>query len=177
MQVKNMSRELWLLRHAKADRDICVNDFDRPLKKRGKQAAQRVGVWMKQQNLIPDLVISSPAQRAMATAKMVCKAVGLTGQSIQQDKRVYAQGFERLKTVLAECTMQSARVLIVGHNPELEELLVNLAGENNVPDVDKLLPTAALARLTMPDDWANLDAGSAQLLAIIYAKSLPAEGK
>ncbi|MDD5580350.1 MAG: histidine phosphatase family protein [Methylobacter sp.] len=172
-----MSRELWLLRHGKSDREVAVDDFDRPLKKKGKRATERVGDWMKQQNLIPDLVISSPAERAIATAKTVCKALGLTGQSIQEDKRIYAQGLERLKTVLAECPMQPMRVLIVGHNPELEELLVYLAGESNVPDVDKLLPTAALARLAMPDDWTSLDAGSAQLLAIIYAKSLPAEDK
>jgi phosphohistidine phosphatase len=94
-----MSRELWLFRHGKADRDIGVNDFDRPLKKRGNRPAERIGGWMKQQNLIPDLVIISPAQRAITTAKMVCKAIGLTGQSIQQDKGVYAQGCKRLKTV------------------------------------------------------------------------------
>jgi phosphohistidine phosphatase len=171
-----MSRELWLLRHGKSDRDISIDDFDRPLKKRGKRAAERIGDWMKQHNLIPDLVISSPAQRAIATAKVVCKAVGLSGKSIRQDKRIYAQGFEILKNVLAECPVKSSRVLIVGHNPELEELLINLAGENNMPDIDKLLPTAALARLAMPDDWANPEAGSAQLLDIIYPKSLPAEG-
>ncbi|CAA9891145.1 Phosphohistidine phosphatase [Candidatus Methylobacter favarea] len=172
-----MSRELWLLRHAKSDRNVCISDIDRPLKKKGKRAAERIGSWMKQQNLIPDRVVSSPAQRAIATAKIVCKAIGLSRHSIRQDTRVYGQGLGSLKSVLAQCPVQSERVLIVGHNPELEELLVNMAGENNVPDADKLLPTAALARLAMPDDWANLEAGGARLLAIIYAKSLPAEGK
>jgi len=81
-----------------------------------------------------------------------------------------------LKTVLAECPLEARRVLLVGHNPELEDLLIHLVGAANLPDTDKLLPTAALARLIMPDDWSHLDAGSAKLLSITSAKSLPEEG-
>jgi phosphohistidine phosphatase len=62
--------------------------------------------------------------------------------------------------------------LIVGYNPELEELLVNLVGAPSVPDVDKLLPTAALARMIMPDDWTSLDSRCAKWLSITHAKSL-----
>ena len=51
-----MSRELWVLRHAKAEQNITIDDFDRALKKRGKQSAQRMGEWLKQQQLIPDLL-------------------------------------------------------------------------------------------------------------------------
>lgn len=67
----NMSRELWLLRHAKAKRGEGLEDFDRALKKRGKKAAQQVGEWLQQQQLIPDLIISSPAKRAIDTATRV----------------------------------------------------------------------------------------------------------
>jgi len=170
-----MSRELWLLRHGKSDRDVEMVDFDRPLKKRGKQAAQRVGVWMKQQAYIPDRVISSPAKRACDTAKRVYAAIGEEERDIQFDKRLYFQGIDALKTVLAECPAKCRRVLLVGHNPDFEELLINLVGIANVPDGDKLLPTAALARLSMPDDWSKLDAGCAKLASITYAKSLPDE--
>lgn len=170
-----MNRELWLLRHGKSDRDVVMDDFDRPLKKRGKQAAQRMGEWMLRQQLIPDLVISSPATRAIATATRVCAAIGMDEQFIQQDKRLYFQGIEQLKWVLAECSANAGKVLLVGHNPDLEELLLDLVGEVNVPDMDKLLPTAALARITMPNDWSNLAAGCARLLSIIHAKQLPEE--
>ena len=169
-----MSRELWLLRHGKADRDLAMEDFDRPLKKRGKLAAQRIGEWLKQGNLFPDRLISSPAKRALATAKIAHKAMSLESLVITQDHRLYQEGFERLKTVLAECPVETRRVLLVGHNPELEDLLINLVGAGNLPATDKLLPTAALAGLVMPDDWSNLEAGCAELLAITCPKSLSA---
>jgi len=171
-----MSRELWLLRHGKSDRNLAMDDFDRPLKKRGKRAVQRIGEWLNQQRLIADWIVSSPAKRAVTTAKIVQKAIAVEGVRIMQDKRLYQEGFERLKTVLAECPLEARRVLLVGHNPELEDLLINLVGAANLPDADKLLPTAALARLIMPDDWTHLDAGCAKLLSITCAKSLPEEG-
>jgi len=170
-----MSRELWLLRHGKSNRNLAVDDFDRPLKKRGKHAAQSIGAWLQQQRLIPDWIVSSPAKRAISTAKIVQKAIAEDGLDIMQDKRLYQEGFERLKTVLAECPLETRRVLLVGHNPELEDLLINLVGAANLPDTDKLLPTAALARLVMPEDWTHLDAGCAKLLSITCAKSLPDE--
>lgn len=169
-----MSKELWLLRHGKSDRDhFAMADFDRPLKKRGKLAAQRMGEWLKQENLIPDCLLSSPAKRAIATANIAYKAIGMEGLVITQDKRLYQEGFERVKTVLSECPLGAKRVLLVGHNPELEDLLIHLVGATNLPDTDKLLPTAAFVRLVMPDDWSHLDAGCAKLLSITYAKSLP----
>jgi len=170
-----MNRELWLLRHGKSDRNLAVDDFDRPLKKRGKRDAQSIGDWLHQQHLVPDLMVSSPANRAISTAKIVHKAIAVEGEIITQDKRLYQEGFGRLKTVLAECPTAARRILLVGHNPELEDLLVHLAGADNLPDTDKLLPTAALARLIMPDDWAHLEAGCARLLSITCAKSLPEE--
>ncbi len=166
-----MSRELWLLRHAKAKRDDNIEDFDRALKKSGKLSAQRVGAWLQQQHLLPDLVLSSPAKRAITTATIAIEAMG-ADLTATQDKRLYAEGFERLKTVLAECPVDAQRVLLVGHNPELEDLLIHLVGLANIPDGNKLLPTAALARLAMPDDWTQLSIESAQLLSITKARSL-----
>ena len=171
-----MSRELWLLRHGKSDRDLAVDDFDRPLKKRGKLAVQRMACWLLKEKLIPDCLLSSPALRAFSTAKAVHKAFALESLVIMQDKRIYQEGFERLKTVLAECSIDAKRVLLVGHNPELEDLLMYLVGTSNLPDTDKLLPTTAFVRLLMPDDWTHLDAGCASLISITYAKSLPEEG-
>ena len=171
-----MSRELCLLRHAKAKRDS-IEDFDRPLKKRGKQAALEMGEWLQQQNLIPDWVLSSPAKRAIETANRVVEVMGANELTITQDKRLYAEGYKQLKAVLAECPAETQRVLLVGHNPDLEDLLIYLVGLSNLPDRDKLLPTAALARLAMPDDWTQLSAESAQLLSITDASSLEEESE
>ncbi|MDD5460304.1 MAG: histidine phosphatase family protein [Methylococcales bacterium] len=170
-----MSRELWLLRHGKSPRSLAMDDFDRPLAKRGKRAARRIGVWLEHQRLIPDWIVSSPAKRALATAKIVQKAIAVDGLDIIQNKHLYQEGFERLKTILAECPVEARRVLLVGHNPDLEDLLIHLAGADNLPDSDKLLPTAALARLIMPDDWTHFEPGSAKFLSITTPKSLPDE--
>lgn len=169
-----MSRELYLLRHGKSDRTVDVVDFDRPLKKRGKRNAGQVGIWLQQNNVIPDVILSSPAKRAIGTAKRVRAATGLQGIIIQQDMRLYASSVDCLKMVLSKCSQQFSRVLLVGHNPELEDLLMYLVGAKNVPSINKVLPTAALARLAMPDDWTQLPLECAQLVSIIHARSLPA---
>ena len=168
-----MSRELWLLRHAKADRNLAMDDFDRPLKKRGKRAAENLGVWMYQQGLIPDKIISSPAKRALATVKIVHNALAVESIIIGQDKRLYQDGFESLKAVFTECPVEFKRVLLVGHNPALEDLLIYLVGAEHLPKIDKLIATATLVRLLVPDESLHLVAGSATLVAITAAKSLP----
>jgi len=136
-----MSRELWLLRHGKAERFDSSEDYDRTLKGRGKRDAIRIGEWLKEGQLIPEVVISSPAIRAITTAKIVCDVFGIDHHHIQQEKRLYDEGLVRVN-------------------------------ETDLPDNKKLFPTAALARLILPDDWSHLEQGCAQLLSITYPKSL-----
>lgn len=165
-------KELCLLRHGKSDRHTDVSDIERPLKKRGKRDAKNVGVWLKAQHLIPDALLSSPAKRAIETVRIIYQELGVAGLVIQEDSRLYATGIEHLKMVLASCPETTRRVLLVGHNPELEDLLVHLVGINALPDTKKLLPTAALVRLSLNSAWADLHGECAQLLSITYAKSL-----
>jgi phosphohistidine phosphatase len=165
-------RELWLLRHGKSDRDAVGPDFDRPLKPRGRRAAQRLGEWLQERQPHPDLVIASPARRALNTAQLICDALKLH-EPPTHEPRLYFSGTEEIKNVLAECPSTAQCVMLVGHNPDLEELLTELVGEDNLPKVEKLMPTAALARLEMPDDWSNLEAECAKLIDILYPKSLP----
>jgi phosphohistidine phosphatase len=172
-----MKRELWLLRHGKAERYDGSEDYDRRLKKRGKRDATRMGEWLKEQGLLPDLVISSPATRAIMTAKLVCAALGIDRQHIQLEKRLYDEGLIRVKSVLADCPATFRRVLLVGHNPELEELISYLVNATEIPDVEKVLPTSGLARLVLPDDWSQLEKGSGELSSITYPKSLTEENE
>ena len=162
-----MTRELLIFRHGKSDPRVRSDDYHRPLKDRGKRAAQRAGVWLAQQGLVPDHVISSPAERALVTAEKACKAMGLYAGQINEDKRVYAADLDALLELLGECSDSSRRVMLVGHNPGLEELLIYLTGgEVSVADDGKLLPTAAIARLTMPEKWVGLSEGCASLIAL-----------
>lgn len=169
-----MTRELLLLRHGKSDWDAGVDDYHRPLKDRGKRGAQRVGVWLAQREMVPDHVVSSPAERAWVTAQKACKAMARGDQGIVQDERIYGADIDELLEVLGDCPDTAARVMLVGHNPGMEDLLVWLASEAvAVPEDGKLLPTATLARLQMPDDWRGLAAGCARLQSITRPGALP----
>lgn len=168
-----MNKELWLLRHGKSNREVIMDDFDRPLKKRGKEDARRIGNWMKQQRLIPDVIVSSPANRAITTAKLAAAELGIEAATIQQDQRLYFQGMEQLKAALPNYLKQYRRILLVGHNPDLENLTLDLTNPTAMTEATKLLPTAALARLLLPDGHHNLESGCAQLLSITRVKDLP----
>ncbi len=163
-----------LLRHGKSDWSQQLNDFDRPLKDRGKRGAQRMGVWLQQQERVPDLVVSSPAERAIVTAQKAVKAMLGDAARIVQDRRVYAAQVEDLLAILAELPQETRRVMLVGHNPGLEYLVEYLADKPiPLPSDGKLLPTASLAILEMPDDWQQLKAGAGQLISITRSSGLP----
>ena len=169
-----MTRELLIFRHGKSDRSVKSDDFHRPLKDRGKRDAQRVGVWLAQQGLVPDYVISSPAERALVSAEKACKAMGLYAGKISRDRRIYTADLNTLLDVLGECPDSSRRVMLAGHNPGLEDLLTYLAdGKLPLADDGKLLPTAAIARLIMPEQWAGLSESCASLVALMRPAQLP----
>ena len=170
-----MHRQLLILRHAKSAWDTdAASDFDRPLAKRGRKDAPRMGKWLRKSGLTPDYVISSPALRAQQTAIEACKAMGIDRKQIHWEPRLYGAGAATLLAVLGACPAEPATVMIVGHNPGLEMLLQHLCGGNTPVSADgKLLPTATVARLRMPEVWDNLPRGAADRVAITRPRSLP----
>lgn len=169
-----MARELLIFRHGKAESGDKADDLSRPITDKGKRGAQRMGVWLWQKNIRPDLIVSSPAERAYESAKKLCKAMGHDASAISVDKRLYKAGIKPLLDVLADCSRKKQRVMLVGHNPGLTELLLYLLGGNvPAPDDGKLLPTATLARLVMPDNWKKLKFDSAQLKSLTRPDDLP----
>jgi phosphohistidine phosphatase len=167
-------RELLLLRHGKSDWGQNLDDFNRPLKERGIRGAQRIAVWLQQQDLLPDFIISSPAVRAIETAKTVCNTMGMDAKKISCEQLAYGASLANLLKVLKASPGQAARVMLVGHNPGLEELLVYLAKDKiPTPSDGNLLPTATLARLVLPDDWSKLGKGCGTLKSITRPKELP----
>ncbi len=168
-----MTRELLLLRHGKSDWNANTNDYHRPLKNRGKRGAQRIGIWLQQQKLIPDYVITSPAERALVTAQKCCKAMGIGAKQVHSDKRIYPTESYSLLASLADCPQGARRVMLVGHNPGLELLLRYIADvQPELLAKEKLMPTATLARLEMPEKWSDLKEGQGKLLQLIRASTL-----
>ena len=169
-----MGRELLIMRHAKSDWGNSTGDFDRPLNPRGNKAAPRMGRWLKEHDLVPDYVISSPAVRAWQTTCHVCAELAINTDSavgiVVQDRRIYEASLGTLLQVLEGAA--AARVLLVGHNPGLEYLLIHLARSIPPPPDNNLLPTATLVRLAMPDDWRELQPDAAELRSLIRPREL-----
>ena len=168
-----MSRELLLMRHAKSDwGDVSLRDFDRPLNKRGQSSAPKMGRWLRQQKLVPDWLISSPAKRAKQTIGLVCKELGIDKDRIYWEQRIYEAALPTLLEVLAECPPTAARVLLVGHNPGMEYLLAHLCSKLPQTKDGKLMPTAAIAHIRLPDDWDALPAGCGRLQTLQRPREL-----
>ncbi len=169
-----MKRSLLIMRHGKSAWNTdAPSDFERPLAKRGQKAVKRIGQWLLQQKLIPDHIISSPANRAQQTAIGLCQTIKIAESTISWESRVYGAEMETLLDVLAVCPPEKQRVMLIGHNPDLEMLVRYLAGETfETSHNDNPMPTAALASLDMPDNWEVLDAGAGQLISIIRPREL-----
>jgi len=168
-----MTRTLILLRHGKSDWSTDDEDFNRPLKKRGKKAASIVGQWLKRHKLVPDYVIASPARRALQTAEVACEALGVKKKKIGREKHIYLATADDLLYVLEGCPAQARRVMLVGHNPGLENLLhFLLNGRLSIPEDGKIMPTAAIAVLQMPESWQKLDRGAGTLEFLIRPREI-----
>lgn len=158
-------KALLLLRHAKSSwKQEDVKDFDRPLNQRGLKAAPQVGKLMRKRKLEPDLVLSSPAERARQTITMVLEAAGLDVE-LRFDERIYEASAARLFEVVSQIDHSASVVMVVGHNPGFEELLEALTGEA-CP-----LPTAALAWIELDlERWSKLRAGTGRLKWLVKPK-------
>ena len=139
-----MMKTLLLMRHAKASReDPSLPDHDRPLSTRGKRDAPRMGRLLRAKDLTPDLIVSSPAKRALATAKAVAKASRCDGDPLVAPD-LYPGDPPAYTRVLRALTGKRDRVLVVGHNPGIEQFLGGLVRTSEV------LPTAAVAVVELP---------------------------
>jgi len=135
-----------------------------------------MGSWLAEQGRIPDYLISSPAVRALETARLAAKAMRLPVQEIRQEKAVYEADLKRLLQILRAVPKSDRRVLLVGHNQGIEQLVQYLgAGKIQVPEDGKLMPTAALARFRVVRPWKELDTGVVEFLEIIRPRQLDRE--
>lgn len=162
-----MSRTLYLMRHAKSAWDSgAAHDFERPLNERGVGDARKMGRWMAGAGLNPERILASPAMRAWQTVIAVCRVLDFPPEAVDFDRRLYLADRDTLCGVIAETPANIASQLLVAHNPGMEALLVHLLGDAAPPAIDgKVMPTAALYALELPDEWGALGRGDARLLA------------
>jgi phosphohistidine phosphatase len=145
-------RTLLILRHAKSSwKDDSLPDHDRPLNKRGLKDAPRMGQLLRREDLLPDLILCSSAKRARVTAELVAEESGYEGELRLKDD-LYAFDAEAYLEALSELEDKYNCVMLVGHNPAMEELLEALTGGF------ERMPTAALALLELPiEHWSELE--------------------
>lgn len=142
-----MTRELILLRHAHAEPAAPgEDDRSRGLTAGGEADAERTGAWLKRQGAAPDRVLCSPAARARATCARVLHALG-NGPPVAEDARIYGATPASLLALLDE-RQDDRRILLVGHNPGLEDLVALLSG--GASDSGRGMPPAAVAWLGLP---------------------------
>jgi phosphohistidine phosphatase len=151
-------RTLVLLRHAKSDWSGDEADIARPLAKRGRRQASDVGRWLAANLDSVDLAVVSPASRARSTWDLVAAQLDVPPRT-RIDDRVYAASDQQLLTVVRELPDDIETMVLVGHNPGIEDLASFLTGES-AP-----MPTSALAVITLPGSWSTAGRDSAVLRA------------
>ena len=156
-------KRLFLLRHAKSERDSpSGRDFDRSLNDRGRADSRRMGQEIRDLDLRFDLVLASPARRVVETVE----AVG--GLSPLFDERIYDASTRQLLDIVQSTDDEVGSLMMVGHNPGFERLAARLTDEA-VDDV----PTAALVEIELPiDHWRDVDEGKGRLVRFVRPKDL-----
>ena len=144
-------KEFVIVRHAKSSwKDSGLDDRERPLNKRGERDAPEIGARLARRKDRPDLIVSSPAARALETARIIAKMLGYPRKEIAVEERLYGAGIDELLDVIRNADESAATLMLFGHNPGLTEL-ANHLGPREIPN----LPTCGVLHLRFEADiWA-----------------------
>lgn len=168
------SRDLFIVRHAKSDwSHTAVKDFDRPLNTRGEKDASLVAKWLYDQSLVPQLLFSSPATRAKQTANAIIEKLQIPQHNVIFNKRLYLASTDTLLNVICELDDDCSSIMLIGHNPGLENLAIHLS-QDPLPYMHdaKLLTTANVVQLHFKTTWKAVRPKQAQLISFIRPKDL-----
>ena len=171
-----MSKTLLLLRHAKSSwSSPAESDFDRPLNQRGERAAAVIGIMMKQEKIVPDLVLCSSARRTLQTRDAIRPYLP-RNCPVEETARIYEANVENLFSVLSGQPETIQKLLLIGHNPGLEHLTLSLCGEAGGEGLARVLekfPTGAMATIELAiDSWRDIAPGKGRLCHFITPKEL-----
>ncbi|SEK51694.1 SixA phosphatase family protein [Streptacidiphilus jiangxiensis] len=168
---------LIVLRHAKSAWPEGVPDLERPLAERGRHDAPRMGAWLRQAGLAPELVLCSPARRTRETWALVAEELG-SAPIVAFEPRVYGAEVEELLQVLREVPREIGTVLLVAHFPGVQGLVQELVDGGDGVALERLnekFPTAGAAVVELPPDWAALRRGTGTLTAFTVPRQLPSD--
>jgi phosphohistidine phosphatase len=168
--MSSKTKKVLLMRHAKSSwNNPGLRDFDRPLNKRGKKDAPRMGKYLKELQLIPNQIFSSPAERAKSTILKVIKELELPVSQITWDENLYFNGAQSYLDVIQYADDSSDLVMTVGHNPMTEDAISALSGHTST----KAIKTATIACFEFSaDSWKDVEFGPGALKWIVGPKDL-----
>ena len=183
---QRQNRTLVLFRHAKSAWPD-VPDHERPLAGRGIRAAPAMGRWLRDAGLVPDLVLCSTARRARETWQFAQTGLAAT-PPVSFEDRIYGEDGTGLLALIREVPPATGTLLLIGHNPSIEDLALMLVSQGPAPgaagseaaspgDLERMrakFPTAAIAVLRPAGTWHALAKGRARLTAFVTARDLPA---
>ena len=158
---------LLICRHAKSSWQYAgLSDFDRPLNERGERDAPEMGRRLALRGVSPDLIMSSPAERAIATANHYARQLGVPPERIRRNPAQYAASVPELVSLIRTTDSSVGTLMLVGHNPESTDL-ANTLGGLNIENI----PTSGIVALGFSGRvWAELTAGGGELLFFDYPK-------
>lgn len=160
-------RRLTLVRHAKSSwNDLDLSDFERPLNERGRRDAPVMAQRFKKLRRLPDLLLSSPALRAVTTARMFGEGLGFPVDNIELNTRIYEASVDTLLKLIRGLDPDTRHAMLFGHNPGFSELAHRLA-TCRFDD----MPTCAIASFELQiADWSEAGPGCGRLASYLYPK-------
>jgi phosphohistidine phosphatase len=169
-------KRLTLLRHAKSDWDQPADDLNRPLNERGWKAARRIGKEMRHRRMSFDFALASPAARVRETIDGLTETYGEPKFPIQFEPKMYGASVDTLLDLIRELPPEAEDALLIGHNPGLERLVVELShddGHGLRDTVAGKFPTAAVAVIELPvASWSEVAPGKGKVVELILPKEL-----
>lgn len=148
------SRRLSLVRHANAEQDSDVRDFERPLSRKGRSEAEEMAKRFLERNLVPDLILSSAAVRTRETADNFARVLGVPARLLQADDTLYLADGDQILAAIRAMGPRVTHLMVIGHNPGISAAAISLAPETVTTD----LPTCgALTLNVVCARWALID--------------------
>ena len=159
-------KKLYLIRHAKSSwENPGLNDFDRPLNKRGKRDAPFMGKILSDKNILPEIVMSSPAKRAWKTAKEICKKINFPIEDIIKKEEIYEASSNMLLEILQSTNENFESVMLFGHNPGLT-FLQNFLCKKEIGNI----PTCGVVCIGLDCLWKDVNNNSGKIEFFEYPK-------
>jgi len=159
------------VRHAKSSwKETGLPDFDRPLNERGKKDAPRMGQRLKERQVKTDLMLASPAKRAMSTCKRIAEILAYPEEKIKTDYQLYHADEEEILSIVRNVNDKHDMLMIFGHNPGLTDFVNALSHDHKMEVAN--IPTCGVVAFSFEvQSWKNIEFGKGDFIFFDYPKN------